>query len=32
VSALPIVGTGGFRGAIAIFWPAEAGPQAEAAA
>jgi PAS domain-containing protein len=21
VSALPIVGTGGFRGAIAIFWP-----------
>jgi PAS domain-containing protein len=24
VSALPIVGTGGFRGAMAIFWPVEA--------
>ena len=30
VSALPIVGTGGFRGAIAIFWPvvAEVGAAA----
>jgi PAS domain-containing protein len=23
VSALPIVGTGGFRGAMAVFWPVE---------
>ena len=28
VSALPIVGTGGFRGAMAIFWPVEAGASA----
>jgi len=25
VSALPLVGTGGFRGAMAIFWPVEWG-------
>lgn len=28
VSALPIVGTSGFRGAMAIFWPVEAGASA----
>jgi len=33
VSALPIVGTGGFRGAMAVFWPvqSETETQAEAA-
>jgi PAS domain-containing protein len=31
VSALPIVGTGGFRGAMAVFWPVESQiePQVE---
>ncbi|MBA2763359.1 MAG: PAS domain-containing protein [Thermoleophilaceae bacterium] len=28
VSALPIFATGGTRGAMAIFWPVEDGPQA----
>jgi PAS domain-containing protein len=32
VSALPIVGTGGFRGAMAIFWPVDEAPEAEVAA
>jgi len=29
VSALPIVGTGGFRGAMAIFWPVRSARRAE---
>ncbi|MFL5838775.1 MAG: hypothetical protein ACJ76K_19650 [Solirubrobacteraceae bacterium] len=32
VSALPIVGTEGFRGAMAIFWPVGSARKAEAAA
>ena len=32
VSALPIVGTEGFRGAMAIFWPVGSARRAEAAA
>lgn len=30
VSALPIVGTGGFRGAMAVFWPVESGTETQA--
>jgi PAS domain-containing protein len=29
VSALPIVGTGGFRGAMAIFWPVGSAREAQ---